>query len=90
MYWLAHLAVTLEDPSSDFHLDLGMQGLRMGWRISSLSKSNFLSHQLIHLAAVPQIHLAMATKPPQLINNAMSIILLIEAKVSYSLQTINF
>ena len=28
---------------------------------------NFLSHQLSHMATVPHIHLAMATKPPQLI-----------------------
>ena len=62
----------------------------MEWRIPSMSKSNFLNHQLSHLAAVPQIHLAMATNPPQLINNAISIILLIGAKGSYSLQTINF
>ena len=41
----------------------------MGWRIPSLSKSHFLNHQLSHLAIVHDIHLAMATKPPQLINN---------------------
>ena len=39
----------------------------MGWRIPSLSKSHFLSHQLSHLTTVPHIHLAMATKSPQLI-----------------------
>ena len=39
----------------------------MGRRIPSLSKSsNFLSHQLSHLKTVIPIHLAMATKPPQL------------------------
>ena len=40
----------------------------MGWRIPSLFKSsNVLSHQLSHLTTVTQIHLAKATKPPQLL-----------------------
>ena len=46
----------------------------MGWRIPSLFKStNFLSHQLSHLTAVPHIHLAMATKPPQLIKASFTL-----------------
>ena len=32
-----------------------------------------ISHQLSHLITVPHIHLAMATKPPQLINYEASI-----------------
>ena len=43
------------------------KGACMGWRIPSLSKTNFLRHQLSHLTTVPYIHLAMATKPHQLI-----------------------
>ena len=47
----------------------------MGWKILPLSKStNFLSHQLSHLTTIPNIHLAMATKPTQLIYNVTSII----------------
>ena len=60
----------------------------MGWRIPSLSKSNFLSHQLSHLATGPQIHLAMATKPPQLITNVISIILVFNVFIIESLSSL--
>ena len=45
----------------------------MGWRIPSLSKSHFRSHQLSHLTTVPHIHPAMATKPLQLIKASFTI-----------------
>ena len=46
----------------------------MGWRIPSLFKwNNFLSHQLSYLTTVPHIHLAMATKPPQLIKASFTL-----------------
>ena len=35
----------------------------IGWRIPSMPKSHFISHQLRHLATVTHIPLAMATKP---------------------------
>ena len=35
--------------------------------MSRMGQLDFLSHQLSHLATVPQIHLAIATKPPMLI-----------------------
>ena len=50
----------------------------MGWRIPSLSKSYFLSNQQSHLTTVLHIHLAIATKPPQLIYNVISIIYIIQ------------
>ena len=50
------------------------RNLCMGWRIPSLFKSsNFLSPQLSHLTTVPYIHLAMATKPPQLIKASFTL-----------------
>ena len=41
--------------------------------------TNFLGHQLSHLTTVPQIHVVMATKPPQLIEASFTLTLLVRS-----------
>ena len=48
---------------------------RIHYMKPSLPKSHFLSHQLSHLTTVPHIHLAMATKPPQLMIKSHTLII---------------